>query len=347
MADERTNAGLILHPDGAHLGIYLSTLAKTPEVADVYLVDPTGELFDQAKSVLQEKLQGTYRNTKTMFSEKSPKFTMISVEAAKSPREIEAALDAGSHVLVEKPACVDADDFATLIQKADSKHLQLMLPLANRSNPPILEARRLIRTGALGKIYGVDMHLIADQTRLRAAKYQSSWFADKSRAGGGHLIWLGIHWLDLAMYLTGLHMKEIGCLINNAGEQPINVEDSAVVTWRFDNGSLGTLTSAYYLDRGYHMHIKIWGADGWLQLGSLDEEPLRYEFYASRKIEEFTYPRGQGGYDAFVRAAVRSTLKLGEPPISNADSLRVLRTIFACYRSAAQRTVETLKRAGS
>lgn len=334
MADEKANVGLIIHPNGAHLGIYYSSLAGANDVSEVYVVDPTGETFDKAKEVLKEKLRGTYRELPAMLREKSPKFALVSLEAATAPPAIEAALNAGCHVLTEKPACVKLEDFARLVRLADSKHLQLMLALANRLNPPVLEARRLIRTESLGKIYGVDMHLIADQTRLTQSAYHKSWFAHKQRAGGGHLIWLGIHWLDLAMHLTGLNIQDVAAFINNAGGQPIDIEDSATLTWRFDNGSLGTLTSAYYLDKGYHTHIKIWGERGWLQLGDLDREPLRSSLNGTGKVEEFTYQPGQGGYGAFVSAAVRSSLGLGEPPISNTDGLRVLETVFASYASA-------------
>jgi predicted dehydrogenase len=196
MANDKANVGLIAHPDGAHLTIYFSSLAGTPEVGDVFLADPTGETFDRAREILKEKLKGTYRDVRMML-EKKPLMAVVSLEAATAPPAIDAALNAGCHVLTEKPACVRLEDFAKLVQKADSKHLRLMPALANRLNPPVLEARRLVRTGALGKIFGVDMHIIADQTRLTRPAYHASWFAHKDRAGGGHLIWLGIHWLDL------------------------------------------------------------------------------------------------------------------------------------------------------
>ena len=60
-------------------------------------------------------------------------------------------------------------------------------------NPESLAARTMIRKGRIGRIYSIDMHIVADQTRLTRAAYHKTWFADKSRAGGGHLIWLGIH----------------------------------------------------------------------------------------------------------------------------------------------------------
>ena len=73
-----------------------------------------------------------------------------------------------------------------------------MLALANRLNPEMAAARQMVADGVIGKIFGLEMHLIADQTRLTRPAYHDKWFAHKDRAGGGHLIWPGIHWLDLA-----------------------------------------------------------------------------------------------------------------------------------------------------
>ena len=100
--------------------------------------------------------------------------------------------------------------------------------------------------------------------------------AQKAKAGGGHLIWLGIHWLDLAVYVTGLPVRAVSGFMANVGGQPFDVEDSAVVAMQFGNGSLGTLTSGYYLDKGYHSHLKVWGAQGWLQVHKHTEIPLEW-----------------------------------------------------------------------
>ena len=151
-----------------------------------------------------------------------------------------------------------------------------MLALANRLNPEIIEARRLVQTGAIGRIFGVEIHLIADQTRLTHEEYHQGWFASKERAAGGHLIWLGIHWLDLAMHVTGADISHATGFISNVGGQPIEVEDSAVATLQFDAGFLGTMTSGYFLDRGYHSHIKIWGSSGWMHIESMEDQPLTW-----------------------------------------------------------------------
>ena len=329
--------GMITNAEGAHLGAYFESLAKAEEVESVVLADPSGGTVAQAEKVLGAKLKETFRDSRTMLRQARPAMALVSLEAAIAPPEIDAALDAGCHVFAEKPACVRAEDFQPLVRKADSKHLHLMLALANRLHAPVREARRLVEAGKFGKIYGVEMHLIADQTRLKREDYRKSWFSIMARAGGGHLIWLGIHWLDLATHITGLAVREVTAMTGVVGGQPIDVEDSAAVLLRFDNGSMGTMTSGFYLDKGYHSHIKIWGEHGWLELGDLDTAPL--EYYSTKdtrepKVERFEYPKGQGGYAPFVRAAVRASAGLEEPPITGTECLRVLQTIFACYRAA-------------
>src|SRR5438876_483608 len=83
-----------------------------------------------------------------------------------APPVIDAALDAGCHVFAEKPSCTHAEDFEKLVRKAERTHRHLMLAVANRSHAPVREARRLIQAGKLGKVYGVEAHLVTDQTRL-------------------------------------------------------------------------------------------------------------------------------------------------------------------------------------
>lgn len=329
--------GLLTHAEGAHVGAYLKALAETKECAEVVLADPDGKWEKEARKVLGAKLSTVSRDYKKLLADERPAMVVVTMEAKLAPPVIDAALDNDCHVFAEKPACIQLKDFTPLVEKADRRHRYLMLALANRINPEIAVARKLIAEGKLGKIYGVDLHLIADQTRLTRTSYHEKWFAHKNRAGGGHLIWLGIHWLDLAMFVTNSSITKVAGFTENVGGQPINVEDSAVAALRFDNGCLGTVTSGYYLDRGYHSHIKIWGSTGWLHLESMKDAPL--EWYstagdAAGKVISWTGSKQPRGYTPFVREAIRACAHLTEPPISNADSLRALKTVYAIYSAA-------------
>lgn len=338
--------GIVTHAQGAHLGAYFSALKNIPEAAQVALADPSGKIVAQAKAALGEKLTNVYDNVPAMLKKFKPKMALVSMEAALAPPAIDAALEAGCHVLAEKPSCVKAEDFAPLARKAESKHQHLMLALANRIHAAVEKARQIVRHGALGKLYGVEMHLVADQTRLTRKSYRDSWFCKKERGGGGHLIWLGIHWLDLALYITGEKIQQVAGFTSVVGGQPIDVEDSAAVSMRFSGGALGTLTSGYYLDKGYHSHIKIWGEHGWLRLHAVEEEPLQW--YSSKdgpasKVQQFEYPKGKRGYEPFVRQCVRASADLQEPPVTPAECLHVLEAIFAFYKAAETGKTQTIR----
>lgn len=333
---KQIKVGVITHAEGAHLGSYLAALAESETVGGVALSDPEGGTVAEARKVLGQKLTGTYSSPETMLAQEKPVMALVTMEARLAPPAINAALDAGCHVLAEKPSCVHVEDFEKLAQKADAAGRHLMLALANRLNPEVQEARRLIQEGKLGKIYGLELHLVADQTRLTRSSYHEKWFASKKRAGGGHLIWLGIHWLDLAMYITGSRIVQVAGFTGNVGGQPIDVEDSAAVALRFDNGTFGTATSGYYLDQGYHSHIKIWGAQGWLQIDKHGGLPLQWysRTEGEPRIHSVESFEGPSGYTPFVDACVRASAGLAPPPLNTKDSLRALRAVFASYDAA-------------
>ncbi len=339
---------ILTHAGGPHLDAYFSALAASPEVGEVSLADPSGSTFAAALKALGPKLKATGKDVAAVLREAKPTMALVTMEAGLAPAAIDAALEQGCHVLAEKPACVRAADFEPLVRKAEGKHLHLMLAFANRLLPQAREAKRLVSEGRFGKLYGIEIHLVADQTRLKNAGYRQSWMGQKARAGGGHFTWLGIHWLDLAQFITGTEVEAVAGFSGNVGGQPLDVEDANAAALRFSNGMLGTMTSGYYLDRGYHQHIKLWGEHGWLELNEQNEVPLRWYSTADPKVsgvQNFTPPKEPGGYTPFVHACVRASAGLQAPPVTGREGLRVLDAIYAFYEAAKAGQTKSVKRA--
>lgn len=328
---------VLTHAGGAHLTAYFSALAESKDCDEVVIADPDHHWADEARKLLGDKLTRSYPNYEELLEKESPQLCLVTMEARLASPVIEAALESESHVFAEKPGCVDLQQFEKLATLAESKHLHLMLALANRANPESLVARKMIQQGRIGKVYSIDMHIVADQTRLANPAYHSTWYADKTRAGGGHLIWLGIHWLDLAMFLTGTAIVRATGAIANVGGQPVSAEDSAVATLHFSNGMLGTLNSGYYLDAGYHTQIRIWGSKGWLNLDSTGTQTMTwYENTGpkAKQVQTFQRPGEPRGYTPFVAQAVTAIACNSAPPITTQESLNALRTVFGIYEAA-------------
>jgi predicted dehydrogenase len=322
--------------ESAHLQSYIQALAGLEECASVVVADPSGSIEKYASATLAGKLKAFERGHMQALSRHRADLALVTLEGSKAPPVILASLEAGCHVLAEKPACVRAEDFEPLVQAGEMRHRHVTLAFANRMRRTVQTARKLVQGGQIGRIYGCELHIIADQTRLKTPAYQRSWLADRARAGGGHLIWLGIHWVDLIMLITGSNIVEAAGFAGNVGGQPLRVEDSAAMAVRFDNGSFGTITSGYFLEKGYHSHIKIWGSHGWIQLDLHGGEPLQWYSAKtpSQQVARYDGPRDEEGYAPLVKACVRASLGLQSPPATGRDCLHVLKTVFACYRAA-------------
>lgn len=330
--------GVLTEAGGPHIELYLEALAATPEAGVVTLSDPSGQTEPIARKLLGAKLKAVYKDHAELLAKEKPTMALVSLEARVAPPVVARALDAGAHVMAEKPSCVNLAQFRELARKADANKRHLALALANRVDPVVMEAKRLVDSGLLGKIYSAEIQIAADQTRLTKPAYHKTWFAQKNRAGGGFLIWIGIHWIDLTMYLTGSKIRDVAALEANVGGQPLDVEDAAVAVVRFEKGFLGSINNGYFLDKGYHSMIKLWGSDGWLEMrkhGS--DRPLEWYSNKEGKVRRYAGPLEPTGYTPFIQKITRAFAGLEPPPLTTADSLHVLEVVYAAYDSAASR----------
>lgn len=339
MPADPLSVAVVTEAGGAHLEAYFEALRDAPECGEVALFDSSGGSFAKAKEILGEKLSAVFKDLDRLLVAADPDFALVSMVAVNGPPVIRRLLEADCHILTEKPACIRAEDLAPLVDLSEQKKLHLFYALSNRGLPAVGKIRELIAEGLLGDLYGSEIHFIADQTRLRSPSYHGSWFADRSRAGGGHLAWLGIHWLDLLLHLTGRKVTDVGGFAGIVGGQPLKIEDSAAMTMRFDNGAFGTMTSGYYLGKGYQSHLRLWGSGGWIEyaehLGGVTPVPLRWQANGDAEVREFANTDEPRGYTPWVKRCLRACLGEEPAPITGREALAVLRVIYSFYEAAA------------
>jgi predicted dehydrogenase len=330
------NVGLVTEPTGAHLGHYLGSLRQTSEVEAVHIVDPTGQMAAQMKEALGGKLASVSQDAKSL-AKLGLRLVIVTVEAHHAPDLIADCLEGGSHVLAEKPACVRVQDFERLADLARSKDRQLLLALANRMSPLYRDACRLVAEGKLGRVYGVQCYIVADQARVQRQRETRTWLFVKEKAGGGHLSWLGIHAIDWIQFICGTSIAELSAYAGNVGGAPVDVEDAAVISFRCQNGMFGTLTSAYYLEKGGQILTTIWGEKGWMWLTPKNENCLVWQTHAdgaAGQPQEIKYDAKPDVYQFLVEATVRAAAGDGPFPLTTEDSLQAIRVVFAAYESA-------------
>jgi predicted dehydrogenase len=174
------------------------------------------------------------------------------------------ALEAGKHVLCEKPLALNAKESGELAGLAQAKGLVTAVNYNLRFYPLCQEARARIADGDLGAPYLIHGAYLQDWLFL---KTDWNWRLEPEHGGDLRAVGdIGTHWMDLVTYLTGLkitavmadfatvhptRLKPAGPVETYAGkiaqntsdtEVPIRTEDVAVILFRFDNGALGTLS---------------------------------------------------------------------------------------------------------
>lgn len=173
-----------------------------------------------------------------------------------------AALEAGKHVLCEKPMSVSAEEARRMQETADRCGKLLMIGFVRRFGNDCALLKDFIDQGFFGELY------YAKATYLRRKGNPGGWFGDRSRSGGGPLIDLGVHVIDLVRYLMGnpkpvsvygatfqklfdrRDVKDkLGYVAASATDHDIcDVEDLATAMIRFENGAVLSVEASFSLN---------------------------------------------------------------------------------------------------
>ncbi len=258
-----------------------------------------------------------------------------------------AAVNAGKAVLVQKPMGRSVQECARMIRAAEAAGVSLYVSFMHRYFEEVEEARRLLAEGALGQIYMV---------RLRNATPGANWadwFYQKSAVGGGVVLQLGVHGIDLLRQLfgeiaavkatTGL-MKTARQLANGTWVTPDN-EDIALITYRMASGALATHEVVYNEIAGTdRFRMEIYGDKGTVWLRT---ERGRLAIYApdyTGKAEWVTPDLPPTEVGLCQHRHFLAMLRGESPPDHSAhDGLASLLVAEAIYRSAEVATWEGVR----
>ncbi|NMA83375.1 MAG: Gfo/Idh/MocA family oxidoreductase [Epulopiscium sp.] len=203
-----------------------------------------------------------------------------------------AALKAGKHVLCEKPLAMNAKEAQEMVDAAKESNKILMVGFVRRFEEKANLLKKAVEDGDLGDIY------YAKTGYVRKWGNPGGWFADKKRSGGGPVIDLGVHVIDLVRYITGKpkpvsvtastfhklgmkpHMKGQGRYLSedyNQDEPYNDVEDAATALIKFDNGMTLFFETSWVLNvKKPHNYVNLFGDKAGAQM-----EP-ELEFYEER-----------------------------------------------------------------
>lgn len=269
-----------------------------------------------------------------------------------------AALEAGAHVLCEKPFTVDPAHAWELVRIADERGLHLVVSYGWNYLPRMREARRLMVDHGIGEIEesaiqmsSVTRGLLANLTAYPTAApdtvpEQATW--TDPRNGGGYGQAQLTHALGAALWLTGLRGEAVFALMKAVLDAPVEHHDACVI--RYTNGAIGTMAGASAHDGAHddrhQLAIRAMGSEGELVV-DVGRDHLSLEradgFAARPELEAgaFAYDC-DGPPNALVDLALGRDVENCSPGELGARTVEIL---DAAYRSAASGRLEQVGRA--
>jgi predicted dehydrogenase len=167
------------------------------------------------------------------------------------------AARAGKHLAVEKPIDVTLAAADRLIEAARAAGVALTVISQHRFDPGLIELKRLLGNGALGRLVLAEASTkwYRTQAYYDSAEWRGTWAMD-----GGSLMNQGIHYVDLLRWCMG-PVTEVTALCVTQAHQ-VEVEDTALAMVRFGSGAVGTILSSTAAYPGFPQRLEITGTDG-------------------------------------------------------------------------------------
>lgn len=258
-----------------------------------------------------------------------------------------AALDAGAHVLCEKPMATSKEEADQMIEAAKRNGKKLMIGHNQRFVPSHEKAKQLIASGEAGKIYSFRTAFGHGGPEAWSADGAESWFFRKKDAFIGAMGDLGVHKADLLRYILGEEFVDVAGFIANNAKENITVDDNAVCILRSESGVIGTLAASWAYKPQEDNSTIIYGEKATLRLEDDPEHSLIVQ-YATGEVVKYQLGKIQsneeGGQsnshviDHFIEAIVTDT----EPLINGEEGKRSLEIILAAIQSEDNRQMTTL-----
>jgi predicted dehydrogenase len=255
---------------------HLPVLARRPQDVEFVAVCRTGEA--EVKAVAEQFGFAVATEDYREVLDAGVDACIVSSPAYLHHEHARAALDAGCHVLLEKPVTISSADAWDLVERAQAARLHLVISFGWNYLPTYVAARELLDTHGIGDVTGMSVHMDSGIRELLLGASLSSTGDPNDRAdtatwtsrqisGGGYAQAALPHALGLALGLAGIRAKTVHGLVAGGGDTGIELYDAIAV--EFAGGAVGTVSGmAHHLGAAlrHELEIRIFGTEGQIHL---------------------------------------------------------------------------------
>ena len=267
--------------------------------------------------------QKSYTTVDELLSDEALDAIYISTPVYLHCEQVIAAAERGFHVLCDKPMAVNPEECQRMIDACEANGVHLQICFLFRFHSCFQGIRDWVTDGRFGQIV---------QGRVPFLKPfpvpPGAWRGNPDQSGGGSLMDLGSHGVDLLRYIVG-EVSDVSAFCNSV-VHGYDVEETGMIMMRFENGAQGFVDTSFAA-AGCDLVIEIYGTDGWVWVYNDDGWKINLSVGGeSQLIESQFEDLYQFQFEHFWRCVTE-----GEQPIvTGADGLRTNRILAAAYESS-------------
>ncbi|MBR2374123.1 MAG: Gfo/Idh/MocA family oxidoreductase [Lentisphaeria bacterium] len=261
-----------------------------------------------------------------------------------------AALNAGKHVMLEKPMTLSAELGKQILAARDKAGKQLQMGMVWRQKPQARLVKEIVENGRLGDVYQIRVRLI----RRRGIPGLGGWFTTKAMSGGGGLIDIAVHFLDLVMWLSGKwNPTKVSAKTYSKFGSPIadyhfvdmwagppkadgtfDVDDYATGMVRFGSETTLTFEVAWACNAQDESYVELLGTKGGVKI-SLDSDPVLHTEIDNR-IADVTlkYNKKDEAFADELQKFANAVQGKGVVPATGEEGVVAMKLLDAIYKSS-------------
>ena len=308
--------------------------------------DPIKERAEEKKAEYLKKLSGSsvdiYLDYKDMLqSQKKPDIVTIATESGYHPQITIDCLNAGCHVIVEKPMALSTEDADKMIAAAKKNGKKLAVCFQNRFNTPVMKTRKAFDAGRFnGLLHSmIQIRWNRNESYYAQAPWRGTWELD-----GGTLMNQCTHGIDLIQWFGG-NVKKIHGVVRNY-QRPIEAEDFGVAILEFENGSVGMIEgTANIFPKNLNETLSLFGRSGSVVIGGIAVNKIEtWRFEDAEKVgdsedailnpDDKDPPTVYGfGHSTLFADFINAIENDREPLINGEEGKKALEIILGIYKS--------------
>lgn len=307
-------------------------------------------ICDVNKEMLQDKVSRynlgdvhQYTNYQEMLEKEKPELVAIATESGKHAEIALQCVEAGCHVIIEKPIALSLDDADAIISAAKKKGVRICANHQNRFNKSVRKIRKALEEDRFGRMFYGAAHVrwCRDKNYYEQAKWRGTWEQD-----GGALMNQCIHNIDLLRWMMGDEIEEVVGITDQLNHPYLEAEDLGIALVKFKNGAYGIIegTTDVY-PKNLEETLYLFGQKGTVKVGGQSVNRIEEWRFADGQerpeevIAEFAenppnvYGFGHTPLYADMIDAIRNDR---EPYVNGEAGRRALELVLAIYKSAAE-----------